>query len=489
MAHDLDSAYVTDQLRLRTVAANAAPTRATGEFVLYWMQATHRITENWALRHATREADRLGLPLLIHQGLDPTYEYASDRIHRFIIAGARETARDARALGLTYQFVLRRRRDDDRRVVDRLAARAALVVTDLFPTAGIAERTARFAERATCHVDAVEGFAIVPSGTFTTEQYSAAVIRPKLARLRAVALEPVADRAPTRSLPVSLHRSVLDDLPYPPLELDAIDPVALAAECEIDHAIGITAIVPGRDAARARLARFLDVGFARYAAARKEPADEEGSTRLSPYLHFGQIGAAEIARAVLERGPSEHADTLLDELMTWRELSLNYCLRNGHYARLRALPDWARATMAAHTSDERPALYSREELTEARTGDALWNAAQRELLTTGMMHNAVRMVWGKSVLLWSPSYRAALATLLLLNNAYALDGRDPASFLNILWCFGKFDRPFPERPVWGKIRPMSLARAREKFDADAYIRRWTPRDAAPLELFSGPAAT
>jgi len=485
MPHALDSPYVTDQLRLRTVAANAAPTRPAGEFVLYWMQATHRVDENWALRHATREADRLGLPLLIHQGLDPTYEYASDRIHRFIIAGARETSRDAERSGLTYQFVLRRRRADDRRVVDRLAARAALVVTDLFPTAGIAERTARFAERVTCHVVAVDGFTIVPSGTFTTEQYSAAVIRPKLARLRDAALEPVTDRPPARPLPVALLRSLVDELPYPPLELDTIDPGAVAADCEIDHTVGTTAVPPGRDAAHARLAHFLAGGFARYASARKEPADDDGSSRLSPYLHFGQIGPAEVARAVLEHGPSPHVDTFIDELVTWRELSFNYCLRNGQYAKLRALPDWVHVTMAAHTSDPRPALYTRQQLTEARSGDALWNAAQRELLDTGMMHNAVRMVWGKSVLLWSSSYREALATLLVLNNKYALDGRDPASFLNILWCFGKFDRPFAERPVWGKIRPMSLARARDKFNADAYIHRWTPRDAAPLFPLSG----
>jgi deoxyribodipyrimidine photo-lyase len=222
-----------------------------------------------------------------------------------------------------------------------------------------------------------------------------------------------------------------------------------------------------------RLEHFLDHGLAHYSTGRKAPTDADGSTRLSPYLHFGQIAAAEVARAALARGPRHEADALLDELMTWRELAFNFCLRNRQHTRLKCLPTWAQTTLAKHTGDPRPDIYTRRELEDARTGDALWNAAQRELRRAGVIHNAVRMVWGKSVLLWTGSYRTALQTLILLNDKYGTDGRDPNSYLNILWCFGKFDRPYPERAVWGTVRPMSLARAREKFDADAYIASWT----------------
>jgi deoxyribodipyrimidine photo-lyase len=479
--HAVDSSYVTDQLRLRTVAANGLDDQSGGEYVLYWMQSTHRLDENWALRHALREARRLDRPLLIHQGLDPTYEYASDRIHSGILRGARHTAQRAAELGLTYQFVLRRRVADDRRIVDRLAARAARVVTDLFPTAGIAERTARFAARVPCHVDAVDSACVVPSGAFPVEQYSAAVIRPKLARLRAHALEPVTDRFDGRALPPALARSIADTIaeamPGGALDLALVGTGADAdaridaeiARCEIDHTVRPVALAPGRPGALARLNQFLDLGLPRYSVARKDPTDPDGSSRLSPYLHFGHISAAEVARAALAHGPRDEADAFLDELITWRELAFNFCLRNRHYARLKCLPPWAQASLAKHTHDPRAIVYPRRTLEEARTDDPLWNAAQRELLTTGVIHNAVRMVWGKSVLLWTNTYRTALQTLLLLNNKYGLDGRDPNSFLNILWCFGKFDRPYPERPVWGTVRPMSLARAREKFDADAYI--------------------
>ena len=188
--HPLTSDHVRDQLALRTVTANGVRTQPEGVYVLYWMQSTHRFEENWALRQAILHADRLGKPLLVHQGLDPTYEHANDRIHTVILENARALHRRSADLGFSYQFVLRRRRDDDRRVVDRLAARAALVVTDRFPTAGIAERTARFAERAPCRVDLVESHGIVPSGAL-------------LARLRVRSISAFSAFAPPKAFSTS----------------------------------------------------------------------------------------------------------------------------------------------------------------------------------------------------------------------------------------------------------------------------------------------
>jgi deoxyribodipyrimidine photo-lyase len=468
--HPLDSDFVRDQLAPRTVLANGVRTQPEGEFVLYWMQSTHRFEENWALRHAIREADRLGKPLLIHQGLDPTYEHANDRIHSVIVENARALDRRAGALGLRYQFVLRRRRDDDRRVVDRLAARAALVVTDRFPTAGIAERTARFAERAPCRVVTVESHAIVPSGLLGKEEYAARTIRPKIAKLIDLALEPVEDRPPRLAFPEALWRSLDVDR----LDLDRADLGAEVARCEVDHAVAPVPFASGLDGARARLHAFCRGALPDYAERRNEPSDTEGSSRLSPYLHFGQIAAAEVLRTVRAAGHPESARKFEDELVTWRELALNFCLLNPHYAKLRGLPDWVHRTMDAHKDDPREAIYTLGQLERAETHDELWNAAQRELVRTGHMHNVTRMLWGKSVLTWTRRYKHALEHLILLNNKYGLDGRDPSSYGGIQWCFGKFDRPWFDKPVWGVIRPMSLARAREKFDADAYIRLHPP---------------
>jgi deoxyribodipyrimidine photo-lyase len=186
-------------------------------------------------------------------------------------------------------------------------------------------------------------------------------------------------------------------------------------------------------------------------------------------LHFGQISAAEVLRAVRAAGGSESFD---NELVVWRELALNFCVQNPHFASVKALPDWVHRTMAAHVDDPREVQYSLDDLEHGRTHEPLWNAAQRELVTSGAIHNVMRMLWGKSVLLWTPRYSDAMRILVHLNNKYSLDGRDPSSYAGIQWCFGKFDRAFQERPVWGQIRPMSLQRARAKYDIDAYLARW-----------------
>lgn len=467
--HELESPFVSDQLALRRALLNEAPERADGAYVLYWMQATHRFEENWALRQAILTADRARRPLLIYQGLDPTYEHANDRIHAFILANAQELARRSEALGLTYRFSLRRRRNDDRRVVDRIAERAVTVVTDLFPTAGIAERTRRFAERAGVRVVAVDSHGVIPAAAFEKEEWAARTIRPKILKVRDHALEPVRDRPPKVAMPAALLR----DLPFEPLDLATLDLPATLARCEIDHTVPpVTGIVSGRAAGLARLAAFCATALKDYDERRSDPTDVDGSSRLSPYLHFGQVSAAEVARAALATGHKEAVEKFLDELLTWRELSLNFCTRNPRFGTLHALPPWIHETMRKHVNDPREAIYTLEQLERAETHEPLWNAAQRELVATGAIHNVMRMYWGKSVLTWTAKYSDALAHLIHLNNKWGLDGRDPSSYGGIQWCFGKFDRPWGERPVWGTIRSMSLQRAYQKFDARGYERRW-----------------
>lgn len=471
--HPLASQYVRDQLSLRGQRVNDKRTQPEGEFVLYWMQSTHRLEENWALRFAILEADRLNKPLVIHQGLDPTYEHANDRIHSFILHNARELAARADAMGLHYHFVLRRRRADDRRVVDRLAARAALVVTDRFPTCGIAERTQRLAQRVNCRVVTIESHAVVPSGAIGKEEYAARTIRPKLQKLLSLALEPVEERPPHRPVSPSLATSLRETLGVEPLALHTADLASEIAACEIDHAVAPASLPSGLERARRRLHDFCHGALEHYAERRADPNDAEGSSRLSPYLHFGQLSAAEVARAALASPHAGQAEKFIDELVTWRELALNFCLRNPNYGTLGALPEWVHRTMAKHAGDEREATYTLAEFERAATHDELWNAAQRELVRSGVMHNVVRMLWGKTLILWSARYADALAWLVHLNNKYGLDGRDPSSYGGIQWCFGKFDRPFYDRSVLGVIRPMSLKRAREKWDTGCYVRRWT----------------
>jgi deoxyribodipyrimidine photo-lyase len=468
--HPLDSQFVRDQLALRSAPLNGLRLQPEGEFVLYWMQSTQRLEENWALRLASLEADRLGKPLVIYQGLNPHYEHASDRIHAMIAGNAAELAARAEALGYTYLFHLRHQRSGDNRVVDRLAARAVLVVTDAFPTAGVDARSARVAARLRCRLLAIESHAVVPAAAFQKEEYAARTIRPKIAKLRDLSLEPVHDTPPRKQVSAALRRSLEVDA----LSFATIDIASEIARCEIDHGVGIVeGTPPGLLAARARLDTFCTDALPDYAERRNDPADPAGSSRLSPYLHFGQISAAEVARTVRERGEPAQVEKFFDELLTWRELSLNFCVRNAQFATLDGLPNWVRENMARHAADPREHVYDLATFEAAATHHPLWNAAQRELVQTGVIHNVMRMYWGKYIVLWSATYADALETMLTLNNRYGLDGRDPSSVGGIQWCLGKFDRPWTRRPVLGTIRYMSLDLAYKKFNAREYERRWS----------------
>lgn len=468
--HAPDSPFVRDQLALRTRPLNDLRLQPEGDYVLYWMQSTQRLEENWALRQATLEADRLGKPLIIYQGLNPHYEHANARTHTMIVGNAVELARRAGELGLTYLFHLRHRLDGDNRVVDRLAGRATLVVTDALPTAGIDARSNRVAARIGCRMLAVDSHGVIPAAAFQKAEFAARTIRPKIARLRDLALEPVAERPPRKRASAALLRS---------LELDALDLAHLGvaaevARCEIDHTVpAVSALPPGLTAARARLDRFCATALPAYSERRNDPGDPDGSSRLSPYLHFGQISAAEVARTARERGPEAEVGKFFDELLTWRELSLNFCVRTPAFGTLDCLPDWVRQNMARHAGDAREVLYDLDTFASAATHHPLWNAAQRELIATGTIHNVMRMYWGKYIVLWSASYAEALRIMVHLNNRYALDGRDPSSYGGIQWCLGKFDRPWTRRPVLGTIRYMSLDLAYKKFDARTYERRWS----------------
>jgi deoxyribodipyrimidine photo-lyase len=473
MTHPIGSPYVRDQISQRALSLNEKRLQPEGDYVLYWMQSTQRFEDNWALRYATLEADRVGKPLLVHHGIDSTYPHASARFHTFMMQGAQELASRARTLGLTYRFSLCRDSEDDRRVVDRLARRAAMVVTDLFPTAGVSARAQRLADRVNCRVVAVDSVGVVAAAAFYREEYAARTIRPKLARLIAPSLDPVDDRPPKRALP----QSVVSSLDVDWLDIERCEIAAEVSRCEIDHEVGPVAARGGLRAARARLASFVADGLHGYADRRRNPSDDGGSSRLSPYLHHGMISPLEVVRAVRDGASESASEAFLNEMLTWRELSLNFCLRNPHHASLVALPDWVQRSMKAHASDQREVTYPLDALERAATHDAIWNAGQRELVETGQMHNVVRMLWGKAVITWTRSYEEALAWLLQLNNKYALDGCDPNSYAGIQWCFGKFDRPFAARPVWGTIRPMSLERAHAKYQMRDYLARWSPQPA------------
>ncbi|HSB78146.1 MAG TPA: deoxyribodipyrimidine photo-lyase [Candidatus Methylomirabilis sp.] len=450
--------------RLRRL--NDRPERSAGDFVLYWIQMYHRAERNFALSAAIDAANRLGVPVVAHQELAHDLPHANDRIHRFLLEGVAELSKRFASRGVRYHFHLRQADGDPRDLVVRLARRAALVVTDDFPAFVVPMESRRIAEQVDVAVLAVDSNGIVPLAAIPGEQYGAYTLRPRLRRLLPDHLRPIPEPRPRRdSLGVRL------DLPETRANPSTLD--ALIADCAIDHSVLPSRVYLGGYAqARARLDRFIAGPLRQYAKARNQPG-EDRTSRLSAYLHTGQIAVHEVALAVREATgiPAEDRDAYLEELIVRRELAYNFCRFNPHHRSLAGLPAWARQTLASHENDPRPYVYSPDEFERARTHDYLWNAIQTELLTTGAMFGYYRMYWGKKIIEWSRTPAEAQATMIRLHEKYALDGRDPNTYSNILWCLGKHDRPWIERPVFGTVRYMSLGGMEAKTDVAAYVDR------------------
>jgi hypothetical protein len=186
------------------------------------------------------------------------------------------------------------------------------------------------------------------------------------------------------------------------------------------------------------------------------------TTGLSPRLHFGHLGVAEVLAAIADAKDDDY-NAFFEQLVIRRELSFNLCFYNPDYASLKALPQWAKDTLDKHRHDRRKPVYTYEELERAETHDEVWNLAQRQLVATGTMHGYLRMLWGKKIIEWSETPEAAHAAMIKLHDVYALDGRDPNTHAGVLWCFGKHDRPWaPERPIFGTIRWMSSEQTAKK---------------------------
>lgn len=485
-------------LRLR--ALNAAVPRSVGRYVLYWMVANRRTQANYALQHALYEAEQRGLPLVVLEALRLDYPHASPRFHRFVCDGMIDQRGAFAAAGIRYHPYVEPSVGAGRGLLAAWAAEAALVITDDWPGSFVPAMQRRAAARLDLPLIAVDSVGLVPLTASDREYTTAHSFRRSLHKL----LPPLLGEWPLPA-PLAGLRSPPPPVPpagllsaWPEADLDALvaDPAALAA-LPLPRGVGPVALRGGSKAALARWTSFLADGIERYDTDRSEP-DRAGGTGLSPYLHFGQISGQQMVADLMAQGGwtparlgaptgsragwwglSAPVEALLDELVTWRELAQHSAARQPDWDRYETLPGWARLTLAEHAQDPRPNRYSPAELEAAATHDPLWNAAQRELVREGRLHNYMRMLWGKKVLEWCASPEEAFALLLHLNDKYALDGRDPSSVAGVSWVFGRFDRAWgPERPIFGKIRYMSSDNTARKLEVKAYLRRYGQQ--APL---------
>jgi deoxyribodipyrimidine photo-lyase len=460
------------------------------------MTAYRRLTSNFALEHAVDQARAWNKPLVILEPLRCDYRWASDRLHKFVIDGMVDHSKALNGSPVKYLPYVEPERGVGKGLLARLASDACLVVTDDYPAFFLPKMIAAAGRRIEARLEAVDSNGVLPLRAtdkvfltaYSFRSYMQGTLRDQLSPWPgAIAFDDL------RPCP-SLAADVMERWPVTP-EAVLRKPAQFLATLPIDHSVPAVETRGGGPGARTTVRRFIDQRLARYAEDHSHP-DAEGTSGLSPYLHFGHISSHEVFDSVMNSeswtsrrlgsgkrgkragwwGVSANAEAFLDQLITWRELGFNMCaLRPDDYGRYSSLPAWARSTLDKHAADPRAYRYSREQFMNAATHDAVWNAAQTELAMSGTCHNYMRMVWGKKILEWTASPEEALDTMIEVMNRYALDGRDPNSYSGYCWTLGRYDRPWgPEREVFGTVRYMSSANTVKKLRMKRYLAKWSP---------------
>ncbi len=424
-------------------------------YVLYWMQSSVRTDFNHALEYAIRTANRLNRPLIAFFGVSSSYPEANLRHLHFMIQGLKEVKRNL----------------DDKRIhlivkktsmtegVLELSKEAALVVTDRGYLEHLVAWRGELSRKLKCPFIQVESDVVVPvESASVKEEYAARTIRPKLKKQLETYLRPFESSEVEREYRKEVISSDISNIEK------------FLSDLKIDRSVKpVIHFEGGPSIAKARLIRFLEEKLDEYHEKRNEPS-ENFQSNLSPYLHFGQISPLEIALEV-KKSESPGGDSFLEELIVRRELAINYVTFNPQYGSFSGLPNWAKKTLIEHRDDPREVKYSLKELEEAETHDPYWNAAQQEMMKTGKMHGYMRMYWGKKILEWTQNPQEGFTFALYLNNKYELDGRDPNSYAGVAWCFGKHDRPWKERQIFGKTRYMNSKGLERKFNMEKYVKK------------------
>ncbi|WP_371417077.1 deoxyribodipyrimidine photo-lyase [Granulicella sp. S156] len=444
-----------------TVRRAGAP--AKGKCVVYWMQRAQRGRDNHALDKAVEVANTLGLPCVAYFAGIRNFPHANLRHYVFLNQGLPDIEEDCAERGVG--FVMRRAPQEDH---ERFFAdvHAAMVIGDENPMREPEQWRVRLAKNLQVPFWTVDADVIVPSKLLEKAQFSAGVARPRLYRALPEFLHPYENPRAEKvwRKPRGLH---VDDV-RKDMTRDWQD---------FDRTVQLVAAWQGgHRAAMKRLHIFCGKMLETYDRDRNHP-ELDGSSKMSPYLHFGHIGPLTIALALnaqVKRDPKLSAarDSYFNELIVWRELAVNFVRYQPEYDSPACADNWAKATIAEHDRDEREVLYTLAQLEGARTHDELWNAAQLQMVRYGWMHNYLRMYWAKKILEWTRNTATAMKWAIYLNDRYFLDGRDPNGYAGVAWAvLGKFDRAWGERPVFGKRRYMSGASTSRKFDAQKYIEQ------------------
>jgi deoxyribodipyrimidine photo-lyase len=460
--------------RERITVLGGPESEGTGP-VVYWMNRDCRIHDNWAYQYARELGKAAECPVLVAYNLSPGFLSGGYRQHVFKVRGLMEVEEQCAQVGTPFFLV------GEKGMHEFLAIhKARAVVTDFSPLRTQQAWVADVVRTATCRVYEIDAHNIVPVKVASTKaEFAARTIRPKIHRRIAEFLD---DFPRLTNYPYAYTGKV------PAIDWDAV--LSMEGLAEVPEATWIT---PGYTAGMRALHSFVEHRLEKYADARNDP-NQEGQSGLSPYFHYGQIAPQRAALLALRahgepekvvatimdpkrNGSAEEGSSLasfLEELIVRRELADNFCFYTKDYDRVEGFPAWAQATLAAHRGDAREYVYTRAQFEHAKTHDELWNAAQREMTSTGKMHGYLRMYWAKKILEWTASPEDAMKIAMYLNDKYELDGRDPNGYVGISWSIGgTHDRPWFTRPIFGTVRYMARSGCEKKFSVADYIKRFS----------------
>lgn len=464
------------------------------EYILYWMQVNRRFEYNYALEYAVAWANKLDKPLLIYEGLSVEYPWACDRFHTYIMEGMRENLDFAKANSLNFFSYIEPKVQAGKGLVYELASKASVVISDEYPVFITRKHNEVVGSKLEVPYITIDSNGIIPLGVTDKDPYSAYIFRQTMQKHFLEAYTNPPKKEPLKELKnkskIELGVEFFNKFSKSDQALENIP--GYISNLDIDHTVGAIEAKGTREAALKRMNSFIEKDLLDYGEKRNHP-DEDKASKLSGWLHFGKISEYEIVQAALAKQPkgwevnlvkpnrgqrydffggNQSVESFLDEVITWREVGFHYAHHREDYDQFESLPNWVKETMEEHKHDERAYLYTLEELEQSNTHDELWNAAQTQLREEGIIHNYLRMLWGKKVIEWTPDYETALDYLIELNNKYAIDGRDPNSYSGIFWCFGRFDRAWQERDVFGKLRYMSSDNTFKKVKMKSYLNKY-----------------
>lgn len=491
-----------------------------GECVVYWMISARRSIWNHSLEHAIELSKQRNLPLVVVEPLAIAHRWANDRSHTFVIQGMMDNKIAFENSPITYIPYVETKPNEARGLLEKWMECADVMVIDEFPVYHPRRVMEIAISLGKCEIHCVDsnGFISLRQNRSFTTAYS---LRRHLHKtiiqhmsefpspnpiemasdLTAFPEERVAEIFAQSNTPITPYEFIWRICEGQDIGLNALSILLL------DHSVlPVQHVAGGSTEAMRRWQEFFEDRLMNYSKDRNEP-ELNGSSGLSPYLHFGHISVHSILSDIFTShnwdiskinlphngrrsgwwGLPQDIESFLDQIITWRDLGFIHCSLVENHHKFESIPEWAQKTLKEHEHDPRPYLYSLEEFENAETHDELWNAAQMQLRTDGMIHNYLRMLWGKKILEWSPTPEIAMEYMVTLNDKWALDGRDPNTYTGIGWVLGKFDRGWTERPVYGKIRCMTAASTKRKFKTKKYVETYSLSPSKQQTLFSNAA--